>query len=165
MEWLTNRSGILSAYVSDREAECSSCALPRRAAGKLMVIPGLAGQFCSVLCAEQAIYERGCRWCGVKPESARYCSESCHRKALHYCAGDRSFGDGARPREWLRRRGENLIAVPAAVGVVCQHCGESLSGRRGDALFSSHRCQMAFFRAQGAGIRRAKKGRLSVTTA
>lgn len=154
---LINRSGIVKEFIGEQGSECSSCALPRRAAGKLMVVPGLSGQFCSVLCAEQAVYERGCRWCGEKLESGRFCSPACQRKA-----SAARFGDGTRLRDWLRTHGERTgVAVPAVAGEVCSHCGSPMNGKRAGALFCSPRCKMAFRRLP----RDSEKGPISVTAA
>lgn len=99
---LINGSGIVRELITNKGVRCFSCGLPRNAAGKLMAVPGLAGQFCSVLCAEQGIYERGCRWCGerTEKESDKFCSEECKHKA-----SITQFGNGRRLYEWLRRHG------------------------------------------------------------
>lgn len=152
---LINRSGIVKRFISGQGNECASCGLPRREAGKLMRIPGLAGQFCSVLCAEQAIYERGCHWCGEKLESGRFCSTACQRKT-----SGTKFGDGTRLRDWLRRHGGHTdITIPAVAGEVCLYCGSLMNGKRAGALFCSPRCKMAFRRLP----ENSEKGHLSVT--
>jgi hypothetical protein len=120
-----------------------------------MQIPEVAGQFCSVLCAEQAIYERGCHWCGERIASGRYCSEACGRKA-----SEATIGDGQRLREWLRRHGEAVtVQIPAATGETCLPCGGGLAGKRRDSVLCFTRSKMVFWRLPG----NLQNGHLSVT--
>jgi predicted nucleic acid-binding Zn ribbon protein len=141
---LINRSGIIREFVTHKGKECSSCGLPRKAAGRLMEVPGLVGQYCSVLCAEQAIYEKGCHWCGEKLETGRFCSDACQEKAK-----GTQLGSGKRLREWLIRRG--ILSAPAAAvhGETCLYCGGEMEGKRADASFCSERCRSAYRRESG----------------
>lgn len=142
-ELLLNRSGIVSDLIADAPtgASCDSCGLPLHAAGRLMKIPELPGYHCSVLCAEQAIYERGCRWCGEVFKGAhgavQYCSESCRRNA-----SANRFGNGRRLQAWLRKvsPAHGFASVP---GPRCQHCGASLDGQRQGARFCDATCRVA----------------------
>jgi hypothetical protein len=92
-EMLTNRSKIIKNFITDAPAvSCSSCGIPGHAV-KLMKGPSLTGYYCSILCAEQAIYEAGCAWCGASLDgngNQRFCSESCRAKAAASKFGDAS---------------------------------------------------------------------------
>lgn len=151
---LINRSGIIREFITHKGKECYSCGLPRKAAGNLMQVPGLLGQYCSVLCAEQAVYEKGCHWCGEKLETGRFCSDACQEKAKLT-----QIGSGKRLREWLIRRG--ILSAPAAAvhGESCLHCGGEMEGKRSDASFCSDRCKMAYWRESG----KLEKGQIAVT--
>lgn len=139
----------------DVKGSYESCGLPLYATSKLMRIPGLRGLFCSVLSTEHAIYEKGCRWCGVVTQSGRFCGESCRQK--HY---SNRFGEGRRLTAWLKR---HVCHLPGDFGrrcETCRNCGGSLAGKRSDATFCSDRCKMAYRRLSG----NPEKGPLGVTT-
>ena len=142
---LINHSGIVKGLISGKGNECTSCSLSRKSAGKLMAVPGLAGQYCSVLCAEQTIYERGCGWCGEKSASGKYCRDACQSKAR-----STRIGDGMRLRDWLRRQGALPVTdAPVVHGETCLRCGDRLDGKRSDASFCSERCRSAYRRESG----------------
>jgi hypothetical protein len=133
---------VISNFIveSPQGSACATCNLPSREA-KLMRIPGLPGLYCSVLCAEQGIANRGCHWCGAKLDGAhgnqKYCSEGCKDKgeALRY-------GDGARFLAWLTEHAPGLL-YQTAERERCPHCGASLAGKRRDAKFCDDTCSKA----------------------
>jgi len=108
-----------------------------------MKIPGLPGFYQNVLCAEQAIIERGCRWCGEKLESGSYCGAVCEKAGKSH-----HLGDGARLNAWLEKHGAKASAVtlPHAEERKCLHCGCTLEGKRSDARFCDDACKKAFHR-------------------
>jgi hypothetical protein len=105
----SNRSGICTDLVvqTSPSASCESCGLFGRAA-KLMRVAGLPGLYCSILCAEQGIYECGCHWCGEKLDNSRggsrFCSQSCKDKAAQS-----ELGDGKRFVTWLEKHAPELV--------------------------------------------------------
>jgi hypothetical protein len=111
---IVNQSGIVTEFIveSSPGASCEGCALPGRAA-KLMRVPAMTALCCSILCAEQGIGERGCRWCGEKLNgshgNSRFCSESCKSKSAVA-----NLGDGRRVIAWLRRHAPELVRGSAA---------------------------------------------------
>jgi endogenous inhibitor of DNA gyrase (YacG/DUF329 family) len=108
-----------------------------------MRIPGLPGLYHNIACAEQGIYERGCRFCGEKLTSkSHFCSERCARRDRASC-----FGDGQRLIAWLAKHQPELVKItePSEERPVedrkCAYCGGSLSDKRRHARYCSDRCQ------------------------
>jgi hypothetical protein len=108
-----------------------------------MRIPGLPGFYHDITCAEQGIYERGCRFCGeqLPSNSHRFCSDRC-ADAAREC----QFGDGHRLLAWLRVRSPELFGLhgsekQAAEGRSCACCGSPLDGKRRQAKYCSKGCQ------------------------
>jgi hypothetical protein len=138
---------IASSVVHELIAEkiygaCESCGLPLRAGTKAMRIPDLAGLYHSILCAEQGIYERGCRFCGERlpSNSQRYCSDQCANEA-HAC----KLGDGQRLLAWLRAHSPELVGGARRKEEgrerKCACCGSRMYGRRRQAKYCSKACQ------------------------
>lgn len=122
---------------------CASCGLPLGNGVKAMRIPELPGLYHNIACAEQGIYERGCRFCGEKLTSkSHFCSERCASR-------DRAgyFGDGRRLIAWLAKHQPELVKSLEAgeehpvADRKCAYCGGSLSDKRRDAKYCSDRCQ------------------------
>jgi hypothetical protein len=138
---------IASCVVTELIAEkiygcCASCGLPLREGIKAMHIPDLPGLYHSVLCAEQGIYERGCKFCGERlpSNSQRYCSDRCANQA-HAC----QFGDGQRLLAWLRAHSPELVGGARRREEErqrkCACCGSPMNGRRRQAKYCSKACQ------------------------
>jgi len=138
---------IASCVVTDLIAEkiygsCESCGLPLRDGTKAMHIPDLPGLYHSVLCAEQGIYERGCKFCGERlpSNSQRYCSDRCANEA-YAC----QFGDGHRLLAWLRAHSPDLVGgtrrSEEGSDRKCACCGSPMNGRRRQAKYCSKACQ------------------------
>jgi endogenous inhibitor of DNA gyrase (YacG/DUF329 family) len=121
---------------------CASCGLPLRDGIKAMRIPDLPGLYHTVLCAEQAIYERGCRFCGepLSSSSQRFCSDRC-ANAAREC----QFGDGHRLLAWLRAHSPELVGGVRRFEEQrernCAYCGSRLNGKRRQAKYCSKACQ------------------------
>jgi endogenous inhibitor of DNA gyrase (YacG/DUF329 family) len=140
---------IASSVVHELIAEkvygsCESCGLPLREGIKAMHIPDLPGLYHCVLCAEQAIYERGCRFCGkpLSSNSQRFCSDRCANEA-RACR----FGDGNRLLAWLRAHSPELVGGvrrsedQALEERKCASCRSPLNGKRRQAKYCSKACQ------------------------
>jgi predicted nucleic acid-binding Zn ribbon protein len=131
---------------------CESCGTTLGNGIKAMRIPGLPGLYHSVLCAEQGIYERGCRFCGEKLASnSHFCSDKCANKAQACC-----FGDGTRLIAWLAEHAPELVKAHGLAEDYtleerkCGWCDGTLGNRRRQARFCSERCQKAHERQQAA---------------
>jgi len=136
---------VISNFVVEtpHASTCASCTLPGREV-KLMRLPDLPGLFCSVLCAEMAIAERGCNWCGAKLEKAhgnqKFCSDGCKDKGE-----EARYGDGARLVAWLMKHAPGLLCQ-ITEGGRCLHCGASLAGKRQGAKFCDGTCRNNYHR-------------------
>lgn len=142
---------------------CEACGLLLRDQVKAMHIPGLPGLYHSLGCAEQAIVERGCEFCGtpLPSNSHRFCSDRCADEARG-C----QFGDGHRLVGWLNTHAPELVKSSEAFEELpvkdreCAHCGGSLAGKRRQARYCSDRCQKAAERSQtskGTGERQTSQ--------
>lgn len=141
-------SSVVSEMIAEKiYGSCESCGLPLRDGTKAMHIPDLPGLYHCVLCAEQGIYERGCRFCGerLSSNSHRFCSDRC-ADAARSC----QFGDGHRLLAWLRAHSPELLAgfegsreQSPGDRRGCAYCGGSLSNKRRNAKYCSDRCQKA----------------------
>jgi hypothetical protein len=140
---------IASSVVHELIAEkiygcCASCGLPLRDGIMAMHIPDLPGLYHCVLCAEQGIHERGCRFCGqpLPSNSQRFCSDRC-ANAAREC----QFGDGHRLVAWLRAHSPELVGrrrrseEEATQERKCASCGSRLNGKRRQAKYCSKACQ------------------------
>jgi len=146
---------------------CASCGLPLGNGVKAMRIPGLPGLYHNISCAEQSIYERGCRFCGEKLTSkSHFCSERCATR-------DRAgyFGDGQHLIAWLAKHQPELVKslerfeVQPIADRKCAYCGDSLSDKRRHAKYCSDRCQKANERSQAsAGTRKYQVRQETPTT-
>jgi endogenous inhibitor of DNA gyrase (YacG/DUF329 family) len=130
---------------------CGSCGLPLRDGVKAMHIAGLPGMYHSVLCAEQAIMEKGCHFCGkpLASKSHRFCSGRCDGAArVRGISGERCL------IIWLAAHSPELLAgfegseEQSTEGRKCAYCGGSLSDKRRDAKYCSDRCQKAYERSR-----------------
>lgn len=112
-----------------------------------MKIPGLPAFYQNVLCAEQAIIERGCRWCGEQLESGSFCGAVCEKAAKSH-----EIGDGARLNAWVEKHGAKASAIPLLQTEegICLQCGCTLAGKRSDARFCDDACKKAFQRREKA---------------
>jgi hypothetical protein len=154
-----NASCVVSELIAEKiYGSCESCGLPLRDGTKAMRIPDLPGLYHSVLCAEQGIYERGCRFCGERlpSNSQRYCSDQCANEA-HACR----FGDGHRLLAWLRGHSPELVRGVRCSGEEserkCAYCGGPMKGKHRQAKYCTKACQKRDerFRTQtGTGKRR-----------
>ena len=125
---------------------CQTCGLPSWSVAILFKIPCLSGWFCSIVCAECALFgPRCCRWCGVKlaTQASRFCGDSCRRQSSQV-----PFGNRERLLRFLLIRYPRLsrhIANPAWLH--CAHCQNLLALRRSDTKFCNDGCRKAFGRA------------------
>ena len=145
-EFVLNHSGIIKEFIvpDANDRYCETCGLPCSRV-KLMRVPELPGLYCSILCAEQGIAERGCQWCGGKlPEDAhggqKFCSESC--KDL---AASNPIGNRKRLITWLTKYAPELL-YGAGLGEYCAHCNAPLTGKRRGSKFCNDTCSKAYRR-------------------
>jgi hypothetical protein len=136
-------NGVVSELIAEKiYGSCESCGLPLRDGTKAMRIPDLPGLYHCVLCAEQGIYERGCRFCGepLASNSQRFCSDRC-ANAAREC----QFGDGHRLLAWLRAHSPELVSGDRRSEEErdrnCAYCGSRLNGKRRQAKYCSKACQ------------------------
>jgi predicted nucleic acid-binding Zn ribbon protein len=167
---LEHRTG--SCVLHDLLAEkvygrCESCGITLGNGIKAMRIPGLPGLYHNILCAEQGIHERGCRFCGEKLKSnSRFCDDRCVSKAQACC-----FGDGTRLIAWLAKHEPELVKSlePCEVQPVedrkCAYCGDSLSDKRHHARYCSDRCQKTHERQRASAGTREPRGSQETPTA
>jgi predicted nucleic acid-binding Zn ribbon protein len=146
---------------------CESCGITLGNGIKAMRIPGLPGLYHSILCAEQGIYERGCRFCGEKLASnSHFCSDRCASKAQACC-----FGDGTRLIALLAKHQPELVNTlrpaenPAVEERRCAYCQGSLSNKRRHARYCSDRCQKAHERQRASAGTREPRRREETPTA
>jgi hypothetical protein len=145
----TSPHSITGSVVHELIAEkvygsCASCGLPLRDGTKAMHIPDLPGLYDCVACAEQGIYERGCRFCGepLSSTSQRFCPDRC-ANAAREC----QFGDGHRLLVWLRAHSPEMVGgrrrseEEATQERKCASCGSRLNGKRRQAKYCSKACQ------------------------
>jgi hypothetical protein len=102
-----------------------------------MKVLGLAGFYQNVLCAEQAIVERGCQWCGERKANGGYCGPLCEKNGRAH-----EIGDGARLDAWIERQGVKSSPRDGK----CLRCGCVLGGKRSDARFCDDACKKAYQR-------------------
>jgi hypothetical protein len=136
-------SGVVHELLAEKVyGRCESCGLTLRDGIKAMQIAGLPGLYHNIACAEQGIYERGCKFCGERlpSNSQRYCSDRCANED-HAC----QFGDGQRLLAWLRAHSPELVGGTRRKEEErerkCACCGSKLNGKRRQAKYCSKACQ------------------------
>jgi hypothetical protein len=138
-------TGVVIELIAEKSyGSCASCGLSLREGIKAMHIPDLPGLYHCVLCAEQGIYERGCRFCGgpLSSNAQRFCSDRCAD-----AAGKCHFGDGHRLLAWLRRHSPELAGGvrrsedQAPEDRKCAYCSGPLNSKRRQAKYCSKACQ------------------------
>ena len=143
------RLDVIHSFIATREGSCSVCGLPGHLGG-LMIVPGVAGQFCCIECVECRLFGPGkCRWCGfpLDPNQSAFCCEKC--RTLNETS---PFGSGKRFALWLNRHHPRLYAMLTGTeiptGLACLNCGDILDGKRRDSLFCCVNCQQRFRRSR-----------------
>ena len=85
---------------------------------------------------------RVCEHCGEslegKRSDARFCSKRCSKAAWHAANREKDRARTARKRE--KRLAQQALKT-------CEHCGESLEGKRSDARFCFDLCRSAAYYA------------------
>jgi len=140
-------SGVVHELLAEKvSGRCESCGLTLRDGIKAMQIAGLPGMYHSVFCAEQAIMQKGCQFCGkpLTSKSRRFCSDRCEEAVR-----DRGISGQRCLIIWLAAHSPELLAgfegsrEQSPGRRECAHCGGSLSNKRRNAKYCSDRCQKA----------------------